>query len=313
MKKQTKGNIMLLIATLIWGSAVVAQSSGMAYVGPFTYCMSRHLIGFLALIPVTVFFRKKFFPEMRFSAGEIKRINRDSIISGVVCGVVFGLASSTQQIGISMTSAGKAGFITALYIVMVPVLGIFLKRKIPGIVWLCVPISLTGFYFLCMDSALSVSTGDLFCLLGAFCFSLHILTIDRFAARLIDGVMMSCVQFLTAGVLSAVMAFIFEDPSWKSIRAAGGPILYAGLLSNGVAFTLQVVAQRYAELTSATLLMSMESVFAALSGWLFLKEIMSIRELFGCLLVFCAVILIQIPIIYKEKTGIKEQKYRDEG
>lgn len=296
MKKEMQGNLMLLITALIWGSAFVAQSAGMNYVGPFTYNMSRNLIGFLTLIPVVLIFRKISRKEHPLTAEAQIGLIRRTIKGGIFCGLVLGIASSIQQVGVSMTTAGKAGFITALYIIIVPILGVFLKKQIPKILWLCIAIALSGFWLLCIKEGFAVSAGDLFCLLCAFCFSVHILVIDHFTAQHTDSVMMSCVQFLVAGLLSAVLTFLFETPTWSAVWDAKLTILYAGVLSSGVAYTLQVAAQRYTRPAVATLLMSLESVFAALFGGLILHEILTGRELLGCILVFTAVILAQIPL-----------------
>lgn len=287
---------MLLITALIWGSAFVAQSAGMEYVGPFTYNMSRSYIGFLVLIPVVLFFRKSGQKEHPLTKEENKELNMRSIKGGIFCGLALGVASCVQQIGVSMTTAGKAGFITALYIILVPILGIFLKKRIPKIIWLCVAIALVGFWLLCIKEGFTIGTGDLFCLLCAFCFSVHIMVIDHFTAQKTDSIMISCVQFLVAAIFSTVLTVLFESPSWSAIWDAKLTILYAGVLSSGVAYTLQVVAQRYTKPTVATLLMSLESVFAALFGALILHEVLTGKEFIGCILVFVAVILAQIPL-----------------
>ncbi|MCQ2511549.1 MAG: DMT family transporter [Lachnospiraceae bacterium] len=296
MKKEMQGNLMLLITALIWGSAFVAQSAGMEYVGPFTYNMSRSYIGFLVLIPVVLFFRKSGQKEHPLTKEENKELNMRSIKGGIFCGLALGVASCVQQIGVSMTTAGKAGFITALYIILVPILGIFLKKRIPKIIWLCVAIALVGFWLLCIKEGFTIGTGDLFCLLCAFCFSVHIMVIDHFTAQKTDSIMISCVQFLVAAIFSTVLTVLFESPSWSAIWDAKLTILYAGVLSSGVAYTLQVVAQRYTKPTVATLLMSLESVFAALFGALILHEVLTGKEFIGCILVFVAVILAQIPL-----------------
>ncbi|MDO4616116.1 MAG: DMT family transporter [Lachnospiraceae bacterium] len=306
MKKEMQGNLMLLITALIWGSAFVAQSAGMEYVGPFTYTMARSFIGFLALIPVVLWFRKNRRKNNPMTKEEEKGLNLRSIRGGIFCGLALGIASCIQQVGVSMTTAGKAGFITALYIIIVPILGIFLKKRIPGIIWLCIAIALAGFWLLCIKDGFSVSTGDLFCLLCAFCFSVHIMVIDHFAAQDTDSVMISCVQFLVAGLLSAVLTSVFETPTWNAIWNAKLTILYAGLLSSGVGYTLQITAQRYTKPTVATLLMSLESVFAALFGGLILHEVLSFREFLGCVLVFAAVILAQIPLPAGKKTAAED-------
>lgn len=301
MSKKMRGNLILLLTALIWGTAFVAQSAGMEHVQPFTYNGVRTLIGGLVLIPVIFLFDRLKPADQRPSPDEQKKIRRNSLIGGAACGVVLCVASSFQQFGISMTTAGKAGFITALYIVIVPLLGVFIKKKIPKITWLCVGIAVVGFYLLCVKEGFSVSAGDLLVLCCAFFFSIHIMVIDYFNGKQVDGVRMSCIQFLVAGLISLVLMLVFEQPSLENLWAAKGSILYAGVLSCGVAYTLQILGQRDTEPTTATLILSLESVFAALSGWALLHETLSFKELAGCALVFAAVILAQIPLPVKAK------------
>ncbi|MBQ1705577.1 MAG: DMT family transporter [Clostridia bacterium] len=296
MSRKMRGNLMLLITALIWGTAFVAQSAGMNYVEPFTYNGVRTLIGGLVLIPVILLFDRLKPLSQRPTPEEKKRINRNSAVGGVFCGILLAVASSLQQYGISMTTAGKAGFITALYIVIVPLMGVFIHKKIPKIIWLCVAIAVAGFYLLCVKEGFTVSLGDLLVLCCAFFFSLHIMCIDHFGAKEVDGVRMSCVQFLVAGLLCMIPMAVFETPTWENLWAARVTILYTGVMSCGVAYTLQILGQRDTDPTTATLLMSLESVFAALSGWVILHESLSVKELFGCVLVFAAVILAQIPL-----------------
>ncbi|MBR5536344.1 MAG: DMT family transporter [Clostridia bacterium] len=302
MSKKMRGNLMLLLTALIWGTAFVAQSAGMEHVQPFTYNGIRTLIGGLVLIPVIVLFDIMKPASERMSSETQKATNKRSLIGGVFCGVVLCVASSFQQFGVSMTTAGKAGFITALYIVIVPLMGVFIKKKVPKIIWLCVAIAVAGFYFLCVKEGFSVGTGDLLVLVCAVFFSAHIMVIDHFTDSGVNGVLMSCVQFLVAGTISILLMLIFEEPTLTNIWAARGSILYAGIMSCGVAYTLQILGQRDTDdPTIATLLMSLESVFAALSGWLLLHERLSLKELAGCALVFIAVILAQIPLPVKSK------------
>lgn len=301
MSKKMRGNLILLLTALIWGTAFVAQSAGMEHVQPFTYNGVRTLIGGLVLIPVIFLFDRLKPADQRPSPDKQKEIRRNSLIGGAACGVVLCVASSFQQFGISMTTAGKAGFITALYIVIVPLLGVFIKKKIPKITWLCVGIAVVGFYLLCVKEGFSVSAGDLLVLCCAFFFSIHIMVIDYFNGKQVDGVRMSCIQFLVAGLISLVLMLVFEQPSLENLWAAKGSILYAGVLSCGVAYTLQILGQRDTEPTTATLILSLESVFAALSGWALLHETLSFKELAGCALVFAAVILAQIPLPVKAK------------
>ena len=216
------------------------------------------------------------------------------ITGGICCGIAIAAASTLQQYGIAYTTVGKAGFITALYIVIVPILGIFLKRKPRLIIWFSVLLALVGLYFLCMTDSLSFSKGDTLVLLCAFVFSLHIMIIDHFSP-MVDGVRMSCIQFAVAGILCGIPALIFEHPTFSSLIAAWAPILYAGILSCGVAYTLQIVAQKNYDPTVASLLLSLESVFSVLAGWVILHQALSPREIFGCVLVFIAIILVQLP------------------
>lgn len=295
-----KNPAMLLLAAFIWGSSFVAQSVGMDYVEPFTFICVRTLVGGLVLIPCIYAFDKFKSPEERASAA---RMDRKTLLKGgVSCGVILFLASNAQQIGMQYTSVGKAGFITALYIVIVPVLGLFLKRSCGWRIWASVVIALAGFYLLCMVGGLSLERGDIWLLACSVLFSFHILTIDHFSP-MVDGVKMSCIQFLTCGSLSGIVMLLTESPKPAHILAAWMPILYSGVLSCGVAYTLQIVGQKNYNPTVATLLLSLESVFSVLTGWVVLHEKLSARELAGCVLIFCAVIMAQLPERKKEKSG----------
>ncbi|MBO6231437.1 MAG: DMT family transporter [Ruminiclostridium sp.] len=291
MSPKLRGSIMLLITAMIWGLAFVAQTDGMNYVGPFTYNACRTLLGGTVLIPVIALLR---LTQKKSNDSAPKAPVKTTVIGGIVCGVVFFIASSLQQSGLTMTTAGKAGFITALYIVIVPVFGFIIYHKTSLKVWICCMIAVAGFYLLCINEGFSISSGDLLVLACAFFFALHIIVIDRFNAKNTDGPLMSCVQFFTAGIMMLVCMFIFEKPDIGAILAAWLPILYGGVISCGVAYTLQILGQRHTDPTVATLLMSLESVFAALSGWLILNESLSLKELSGCVLVFIAVILARI-------------------
>ena len=288
--KKLRGNLLLTITAMIWGSAFVAQSIGGDSLGAFTFNAARSLIAAVFLIPC-IFVIKKI--EKDPVKKQIK-IDKPLIISGVCCGVALCVASAFQQIGISKTTVGKAGFITAMYIIIVPLLSRFFGKKIQPIIWLAVAISAVGLYLLCMNEGFSISEGDFYILLCAVCFAVHILIIDYFSDKT-DGVIMSCIQFFTVGVLSLVIALIFEQPRLPDIVPAILPILYTGVFSSGIAYTLQIVAQKDVNPTAASLIMSLESVFAAISGWLFLHESFSLKEFFGCVLVFSAIIIAQIP------------------
>ncbi|MBQ9110602.1 MAG: DMT family transporter [Oscillospiraceae bacterium] len=297
MIKHLRGNILLLITALIWGTAFVAQSEGMNHVEPFTYNAMRTLLGGIVLIPVIAGFR-------RFGKSERteKAPLRVTVTGGVVCGILLCVASSFQQSGISMTTAGKAGFITALYIIIVPILEFLLFRRSNPVVWISVLIAAGGFWLLCIKEGFTVGKGDWLVLCCALFFAMHIMVIDHFNAKHADAMLMSCIQFFTAGILMLICMFLFETPSLSSIFDARYTILYAGIMSSGVAYTLQILGQRDTEPAAATLLMSLESVFAALSGWLILHEALTLKELIGCALVFAAVLLAQLKAP-QEKTS----------
>ncbi len=309
MQRNLKGSLMLLTAALIWGTAFVAQSEGMRYVEPFTYNALRTLLGGIVLIPIILLFR--FFGRKGNSGEQTKERAslRTTVIGGIVCGVILFAASSLQQCGIAMTTAGKAGFITALYIIIVPLLQFILTRKTQVKTWVCVVVAAIGFYLLCMSDGLTLNRGDGLMLCCAFVFAMHIMAVDYFCARETDGMLMACIQFLTAGLLMTVCMLLWESPDVNAILDAKYTILYAGIMSSGVAYTLQILGQRHTEPTIATLLMSLESVFAALSGWLILRESMLPKELLGCTLVFIAVIFAQIsPLTILKKMERKQHE-----
>ena len=293
MKKvsKIKGNIILMLTAFIWGTAFVAQSVGMDYVGPFTFITSRYIIGGIFLIPC-IFLLDKINKNSNKNKNNINK--KTLYIGGCLCGIVLFIASSFQQIGIQYTTVGKSGFITALYIIIVPVLGLLFKKKVQKRVWFSVVIALIGLYSLCIKENFEISRGDFLILMCAVCFSIHILVIDKFSP-LVDGVRMSCIQFFVAGILGIITMFIFENPELANLIQAYSPILYAGVMSSGVAYTLQIIGQKYTSPVMATLIMSLESVFAALSGWLILGEILSVKELIGCVLVFAGIIIAQLP------------------
>ena len=286
-------NAMLLILTaFIWGTAFVAQSSGMDFMEPFTFNGIRNLIGAASLLPCIVLFKKM--NEKNGNVAAVPGTKKDLIIGGVACGILLFTASSLQQIGLVYTTAGKAGFITACYIVIVPLLGVFLHKKIGWKVWLAVGIALVGLYFLCITESLSIGKGDLYVLFGALVFSLHILVIDHFSPK-VDGVKMACIQFLVCAVFSAVPAFLTETIRISGLLAAWAPILYAGVLSCGVAYTLQIIGQKNMNPTVASLILSLESCISVLAGWVILGQKLTAREMVGCVLMFGAIVLAQMP------------------
>ncbi len=294
--EQIKNSLLLLLTAFIWGVAFVAQSVGGEAVGCFTFNGVRSLIGAIVLIPVILFLdkqKKRELGEEKFL--EQKGDRKTLIIGGICCGLMLCIASNFQQFGISFTTVGKAGFITAMYILIVPILGLFLKKKVGAKVWLGVVLATAGLYMLCMTSeSFSLSKGDFLVLICAGFFSLHILIIDYFSPK-VDGVRLSCIQFFVCGVISIIIAFIFETPSLGAIVSGWLPILYAGVLSCGVAYTLQIVGQKNMDPTVASLILSLESVFSVLAGWVILNQTLSLRELCGCVLMFLAIILAQLP------------------
>ena len=297
-KNSIKNTGMLFLAALIWGFAFVAQSAGMEYVGPFTFNAVRCFIGAAVLVPVALLWKQE--PEKEEAEkGNIKESwfsrNKTLLFGGISCGVFLGVATNLQQVGIMSTSVGKAGFLTALYIVLVPVAGLFFKKKCPATVWVGVLCSFFGLYLLCMtDGSFFLATGDVLLLACAVVFTGHILVIDYFAPK-VNGVWMSCIQFLVAGIISAVLMLFAETPTWTDIFSAKLPILYAGVMSCGVAYTLQILGQKNYNPTIAVLILSLESCFSVLGGFMILHETLSARELFGCALMFAAIILAQLP------------------
>ena len=293
---QMKNSLLLLLTSFIWGVAFVAQSVGGEAVGCFTFNGVRSLIGAFVLIPVIYFLdnqKKKELGEEKYL--EQKGDSKILLLGGVCCGVMLCIASNFQQFGISFTTVGKAGFITAMYILIVPILGLFMKKKMGVKVWLGVVLATIGLYMLCMTSeSFSLSKGDFLVLICAGFFSLHILIIDYFSPK-VDGVRMSCIQFFVCGIISVIIAFIFESPSLSAILSGWLPILYAGVLSCGVAYTLQIVGQKNMDPTVASLILSLESVFSVLAGWMILNQTMTLREFSGCGLMFLAIILAQLP------------------
>lgn len=293
MKQQIKSSLILLLTATIWGVAFVAQSVGMEYIGPFTFNAIRCVLGGMVLIPVILVLKKK---KETGAENQEKEDRKTLWMGGIACGVILCIASNLQQFGIMEASVGKSGFFTALYIVMIPVIGIFIGKR-PGIkLWFCVVLAVVGMYLLCMkDGSFTIERADIMLLLCALAFSFHILVVDYFSPK-VDGVKMSCIQFFVCGVLSAVGMLFTETPDISNIQAAWLPLLYAGLLSCGVGYTLQIVGQKGINPVIASLIMSLESVISALAGWVILGQVLSPKEILGCILMFVAIIITQIPI-----------------
>ncbi len=321
MKSSVRNPILLLLTAVIWGVAFVAQSVGMDYVGAFTFNFTRCIIGGLVLIPCIFFLdwlkqREKgnTLPGESIgnssadaeimnetgTSGNLGRMQGQKTLfaGGICCGIALCVASNLQQFGIKYTTVGKAGFITAMYIVLVPLFGVFLKKRIGLKVWISVMLAVAGLYLLCITEGLSLGWGDFLVLLCAVVFSIHILVIDYFSPK-VDGVKMSCIQFFVCGLISGVGMLIWEKPDIHAILQAWLPILYAGVMSCGVAYTLQIVGQKGMNPTVASLILSLESVVSVLAGWILLGQRLSARELSGCALMFAAIILAQLP--QKEK------------
>ena len=278
------GTLMLLITAMVWGLAFVFQSQAMDRIGSITLTSIRMLLGGLILLPICFVLNRN--------------LDKNTIIqtlkSGVVCGVVLCVATLFQQYGIANTTVEKSGFISALYIVIVPLLGLFLGRRVSRFTWLCIAIALFGFYLLSFTRDFTVSLGDMLVFIAAICYSVHILVIDKFNSDSCDGLLMSCVQFLTAGILTVIPMLVFEHPDAASIWSAKTEILYMGVISCGIGYTFQILGQKRTPPVRASLIMCLESVFAALAGFLILHERLSMRELAGCILLMTAVFLINI-------------------
>lgn len=295
-KTSVQSSLMLFLAAVIWGVAFVAQSVGMDYMGPLTFNGARFLIGGVVLLPLIRYreHQKKAEQKKETCSG------KELLTGGICCGLALCAASLLQQYGIMYTTVGKAGFITTLYIIIVPVLGIFLHKKIGPRIWIGAVIAVIGMYLLCISGGFSLNKGDSLVLMCAVIFSVHILVVDYFSPRM-DSVKLSCIQFLTSGVICTAGALLVEKPAFGALLAGWMPVLYAGVLSCGVAYTLQVVGQKKVEPTIASLILSMESVVSVLAGWFLLNQKLSGRELAGCGLVFAAVILVQLPDKRREK------------
>lgn len=308
-----KNALLLALTAFIWGTAFVAQSVGMDYIEPFTFNGIRSFIGALTLVPCILVQKgirgrdkrtsqstsiiERTSGSEKISENTIDMHNgniKELIVGGLFCGILLFAATSLQQAGIKYTSAGKAGFITACYIVIVPLIGIFMKKTSGWKIWAAVVLALAGLYCLCITDGFSVGKGDVLIFLCAIGFSVHIMVIDYFSPR-VNGIALSCIQFLVCAVVSLPFMFSLEHPEMAAILSAWLPILYAGVLSCGVAYTLQIIGQRNVNPTIASLILSLESCFSVLAGWVILHESLSIKESAGCVLMFAAIILAQLP------------------
>ncbi len=296
-KQKLKGNLLLLLTSVVWGISFIAQSKGVELISPVAFNGIRSMLGAVVLLPVILFLdqgkKRKGIP--------VQKMNKELLLAGIICGTFLCIATTLQTMGMIYTSPGKSGFLTALYMVIVPVIGLFSGKKPSPVIWLSVLIALGGLYLMCMDSSLEINIGDLLTILCAFVFAGHILAIDHFAPK-VDGVKLACLQFFVCGLWNLIWMFLFEEPELGPILDCWLSIGYSGIMSCGVAYTLQIVGQKYTDPTSASILMSLESVFATLTtvilvalGWNLTGGALTLREILGCVLMFGAILLVQLP------------------
>ena len=288
--KRFIGPAMLLLTAMIWGAAFVAQSAGMDHVGPFTFNAGRYYLGALVLVPV-VLLRDRLRPAPDPAMGWG---NPKLWLGGVLCGLIMAVATSFQQVGLLYTTVGKAGFITTLYVVLVPLAGLVLGRRLRRLMWLCVALAVAGLYLLCMSGYAALNLGDGLMLGCAAVFTFHILAVDYFSPR-VDGVKLSLLQFLVSALVCTLPALLLEENHLSGLADAWLPLLYTGVCSCGIGYTFQILGQKHTDPTVASILMCMESVFSVLFGWLLLRQTLSPRELAGCGLMFGAILLSQLP------------------
>ncbi len=288
--KHVKGPVMLLAASVIWGFAFAAQSSGMNYIGPFAFSAARSYLGAFVLIPVILML-------------EPVCSNRLWIKGGLICGLCLSGAMTLQQMGLVYTAAGKSGFLTALYILFVPLIGSFFGKRISKNTKIGIASALAGFYFLCVKQSFQIEKTDGLLIGCAVIFAVHILVIDYYSPKT-SGVRMSMVQFLVAGTFNLILMLMAETPSLLDFKSAWGSIAYAGIMSSGAAYTLQILGQKHTKPAQASLIMSLESVFSVFGGWMFLNEALTLKELLGCAFIFAGIIAAQLTP--KEKTHGKE-------
>lgn len=292
-KKELKANGLLLLTAAIWGFSFVAQRVGSEHLGAFTFNGIRFAIGSISLIPLIIFLDRKKENKVDEKLKVTESNKKQTFKAGLIAGIVLFVAAALQQIGMASTTAGKGGFITGIYMVIVPVLGLFLKQKTNRNTWIGIGLAIIGLYLLTITDGFSIGKGDLLVLTSSFMWAIHILIIDNFTKK-IEPLKLSCIQFATCSTLSLVIAFGFETITVAGIEGALMAIFYGGILSVGVAYTLQVVAQKDAKPTHAAILLSMESVFGVMGGALFLGEKLNGRGLIGCVLIFIAIIISQI-------------------
>ena len=302
-KTQIKGVLILLVTAVIWGSSFVSQSVGAEAVEPFTFMAVRTLMGACFLLPFIIVRDK--ISAKNLSKQDLfirKRQNMKTIAYGVPVGIVLAVATNIQQYAFNYSTAGKIAFVTAMYMFFVPIAGLFMKKKLPLDIWICVIAGFVGLYFLCFkhEDTFVVNKGDVLALICAVFFTAQILLLEKYA-RLCDGIKLSCVEFFTAGTITFILMLIFNHPTWAAIKQCAPSLLYSGIMSCGIAYTLQVVGQKYCEATIASLLMCMESVFAVLSAAIILGEKLTPREITGCTIMFVAIVLSQVADAVRAK------------
>lgn len=305
MKTETlKSNLSLLLTAFIWGVSFVAQRAGMDYVGPFTFNAVRFALGAFSIVPLIILLNRNKSQNNKNSGSNPK----NTIKAGLIAGLFLFFGSSLQQVGIVYTTASKAAFITGLYIVIVPILGIFLKQRISVGSWLGAIMAVIGLFLLSVSEKFTISSGDLLVLIGAFFWAVHILLIDRFSIK-VDALKLAFLQFITCSVLSLITALLTENIMVSNLQQAITPILYGGVFSVGIAYTLQIIGQRNARPSHAAIILSLETVFAAIGGFLILNERMGIREILGCLLMLAGMLSSQLLNIDLKKD--KSNKLQD--
>ena len=290
MQNRAINNILLLITAFIWGAGFVAQRAGMDFIEPYTFNCVRSYLGALSLLILIAIFKIKKGPNRKMNKWEERRY---MFKAGIICGLALFFASSVQQVGMVYTTASKAGFISSMYIIIVPLIAVFLGRKFPKNLWFGVLLGAIGLYFLCGSNGLShIGKGDIYIMISAILYSVHILTIDHFAPK-VDSVKLSCVQFFVVGIIGLIPVYFLENPTWEGILACRWALLFAGVVSCGIAYTLQIIAQKNTNPALASLILSFESVFAVLTGYLILNETLTYKEILGCILMFTAVLAAQ--------------------
>lgn len=304
MSKKLKSTLFLMLTAIIWGTAFVAQREGMSSLGPFMFSALRMYLGSLTLLPIIYFYtiknKKTLSAQGSITLAESSKTLRNG---GIICGIVIFFAANFQQVGLVSVSAGKTAFITTLYILLVPLIGLFLKHKLNRNIWLGVFIGTLGLYFLCITEAFTIAFGDLVVLIGAFFWALHILFLDYYAPKVMVSKLIA-IQFFISGTLSLLVSLVTEAWSYPGVLEAMPTIVYTGIMSSGLAFTFQGLGQKDANPTTASIILSTEALFGAIAGYLFLHEVFTQREFIGCILMFGAVIIAQLPTREEKKERI---------